>query len=79
MRTIEANDVWDEGCGTKLREGGRGYDDGGWVQARFVQSMLRFVMHGEDFTVLGVSKSLGSFGGVVQQRVEVQSQGPSGY
>ncbi len=39
------------------------------------QKNVRVVVHGEDFTVLGPSKSLAWFRGVAQQRMEVKFNG----
>ncbi len=39
------------------------------------QKNVRVVVHGDDFTVLGPSKSLDWFRGVAQQRMEVKFKG----
>ena len=39
------------------------------------QKNVRVVVHGDDFTVLGPSKSLDCFRGVAQQRMEVKFKG----
>ncbi len=36
------------------------------------QKHIRVVVHGDDFTILGASKTLGWFRGVVQQHLEVK-------
>ncbi len=54
----------------------------GFVQGKYSacvfyreQEKVRIVLHGDDFTVLGESKSLDWFGEVMQQRMDVKFKG----